>query len=165
MIDFSKVYNAISNIGGNTKGKGVSGNTKLYDELVQEGKRLMQEAFATSNFNPNRTQNLADSYGSCLYVDGKEYPNSRRYLTPSGLATEPKKWYGRNIEGREAVDDFFDSFSAKRGMIQLVVVAAMPYGAIVEIKHKYRVIAGISGGMQELARRYNGTVRDINPYQ
>lgn len=164
MIDFSKVYSAIGASGGNATGKGVSGNVDLYNKLAQEGKRLVQEAFDSAAFNKNRTQNLHDSYGSCLFVNGAEYPNSRHYLTPNPLATQPKKWYGQIVRGREAVDDFFDSFTAKKGVIQLVVVAAMPYGAEVEIKYRYRVIAGISGSIQELARKYNGIVRDFSPY-
>lgn len=166
MIDFSKVYAAIHNA---SNGRRVVGsNTKLYEELIAEGRRLVDEAYEQKNFI-DRTYNLADSYGSCLYVDGKEYPNSRYYLHRIGKADTPYKYAGEEIKGREAVESFFNNFdkSQSKGKILLVIVAAAPYARVLEsgtsygLKHNYKVLAGITSRLEGLKRFYGGKVETM----
>lgn len=161
MIDFSGIKRRCGKIasGGSSKG-GIDVSQSFYEELIKEGETLMLSAYLHSEYI-NRTKNLMDSYGSCLYVGGKEYPNSRRYLNDTPEAEVPKKWYGVEMRGREALDEFFNDFKAEKGKIQLVVVAAMPYAAIVELKYKYRVISSISSDMDSLAKKYKGRVVDL----
>ena len=59
--------------------------TRYANYLAQEGKRLIDTAFSTANFNKNKTQNLHDSYGSCVFYAGKEVPNTRRYVGRKAL--------------------------------------------------------------------------------
>lgn len=164
MIDFSKVYNAVNKIAENGK-FGVGKNTQLYEQIAEEGRRLVDEAYEQKNFI-DRTFNLADSYGSCLFVNGEEYPNSRYYLHRIGKANVPYDYAGEEIRGREAVERFFNSFdkSKSKGKILLVVVAAAPYARVLEsgisygLKHNYKVLAGISSRLEGLKRFYGGKV-------
>lgn len=57
---------------------GIKGRTNqlarmmLADKLIAEGERLINLAAETKTFH-NRTKNLINSFGSTLYIDGKEY--------------------------------------------------------------------------------------------
>lgn len=166
MIDFSKVYNAIEKVSGGSKGtSGGGSNTKLYEELIIEGRRLVESAYEQKNFI-DRTYNLADSYGSCLFVNGEEYPNSRYYLHNLAIAKTPYQYAGEEIKGREAVERFFNNFdkSKSKGKVMLVIVAAAPYAYVLEdgisfgLKHNYKVLAGISSRLEGLKRFYGGKV-------
>lgn len=174
MIDFSGVKKALAKAVSGSSSKGtVYGTPAFYEDLIKRGEELVRMAFATSDFNQNRTQNLADSYGSCLFVNGKEYPNSRRFLTPNQHASKPRIWYGAYLEGREEIGKFFDSYRGVAGKTELVIAVAMPYGVILEegrgrLKRKYRVISGISSEMDRLLAEvkrlgFNSAfIRDIN---
>ena len=165
MIDFSKVKKRVRELtdGGRVSVKGA--NTALYEQLISEGRRLVEKAYEEKNFI-NRTNNLADSYGSCLFVDGKEYPNSRYYLHTSKQASIPYKYAGEDIYGREAVERFFDNFdkSVSKDKVMLVVVAAAPYARVLEngisygLRHNYKVLAGITTNLEQLKRFYGGEV-------
>ena len=165
MIDFSKVKQRVRAL-ANSGQLSVSGtNTKLYEQLISEGRRLVEKAYEEKNFI-NRTNNLADSYGSCLFVDGKEYPNSRYYLHTSKQAKQPYKYEGQDMYGREAVARFFDNFdkTASKNKVMLVVVAAAPYARVLEngvsygLRHNYKVLAGITTNLEQLKRFYGGEV-------
>lgn len=175
MIDFSGVRTAISKIASKSSSSGGTafGTPEFYEDLIKKGEELVRKAFATSEFNQNRTQNLADSYGSCLFVNGREYPNSRKFLTPNQHASRPRRWYGELLEGREEIGKFFDNYTPVAGRTELVIAVAMPYGPILEegggrLKRKYRVISGISSEMDALLTKVRelgfrgATIRDIN---
>lgn len=168
MIDFSKVKARVKELTQGNK-VGVTGeNTKIYQDLIAEGQRLVEKAYEEKSFI-NRTYNLADSYGSCLFVDGKEYPNSRYYLHNLKQARAPYKYAGEEVYGREAVARFFDNFdkAQSKGRIMLVVVAAAPYARVLEdgisygLRHNYKVLAGINTRLEELKRFYGGDVRTM----
>ena len=78
-------------------------------ELAYEGKKLIDKAFATADFNKNRTQNLHDSYGSCVFYNGKEVPNTRRYVGRKATVGK-KNPQGELILGRVEVDAYFDAY-------------------------------------------------------
>lgn len=165
MIDFSKVKKRVIELPSGAKSVRIGANTELYEQLIMEGRRLVEKAYEEKGF-VNRTNNLADSYGSCLFVDGKEYPNSRYYLHTLKQASVPYKYAGEEVYGREAVERFFDNFdkSVSKDKIMLVVVAAAPYARVLEdgvsygLHHNYKVLAGITTNLEQLKRFYGGEV-------
>lgn len=134
--------------------------------LAEEGKKLIDKAFATAEFDKNKTQNLHDSYGSCVFFNGKEYPNTRRYV--GRKATVGKKdQQGNLILGRAEVDDYFDRYKSNAKGFELVAVAAIFYAEILEkqkgnLKTKYRVITGMDSAIDSLAKKTGGYVKKIN---
>jgi hypothetical protein len=158
---------------------------ELIDELTNEGYAAILQAYYTREFT-NRTFNLHDSYGSAVYYNGKLIKRTIRYVGQEHYTTG--KFYGwewtksrsvpnfRGIRfytgdqvdmtGREEVMDFFSQYTPPNKGLQLVVVAAMWYGLILEkgggnLKRKYRVISGARTIMDELAAKYGGSVSQI----
>lgn len=129
-------------------------------ELAEEGKKLINIAYESREFK-NRTYNLHDSYGSCVFYNGKEYPNTRRYVGKQATVwkTAPD---GTPVLGRNEVDKFFDEYRCWNKGFTLVTVAAIFYAGILELKYKYQVISGLNDSMNSLAKKYKGTVKDIN---
>lgn len=135
-------------------------------ELANEGKKLIDKAYADANYDKNKTQNLHDSYGSCVFYKRKEVPNTRRYVGRKATVGR-KNPQGELILGRAEVDKYFDNYKPKSDGFELVAVAAIFYAEILEkgkgkLKHKYRVISGLTNDMNQLAVRTRGKVVDIN---
>ena len=131
--------------------------------LANEGKKLIDRAFASADFNKNRTQNLHDSYGSAVYLNGALVERSIRTLPAQ--ATKAKKYKGNEIRGAEEIIKYFRSYKPK-SEIELVVAAAMPYGVVLEkggggLRHKYKVISGINTEVGNLAARLNAKVNKL----
>ena len=136
------------------------------NELAKEGKRLIDKAFETANFDKHKTQNLHDSYGSCVFYNGKEVPNTRRYVGRKATVGK-KNPQGELILGRAEIDKYFDSYKPTTRGFELVTAAAIFYAEILEkgmgrLKRKYRVISGLSGEMNALAKQTGGKVVNIN---
>ena len=134
--------------------------------LAQEGKKLIDKAFATANFDKNKTQNLHDSYGSCVFYNGKEVPNTRRYVGRKATVGKVNP-QGELILGRAEIDNYFDNYKATSKGFELVTAAAIFYAEILEkgmgkLKRKYRVISGLGSEMNALAKRTGGKVVNIN---
>lgn len=139
---------------------------KYANELAQEGEKLIKRAFETATFNKNKTQNLHDSYGSCVFFNGKEVPNTRRYVGRKAVVGK-KNPQGDLILGRAEIDNFFDSYKSHTNGFELVTAAGIFYAEILEkgkgrLKRKYRVISGLDGSIHELAAKIGGKVIDIN---
>lgn len=135
-------------------------------ELAKEGKRLIDRAFATANFDKHKTQNLHDSYGSCVFYDGKEVPNTRRYVGRKAVVGKINP-QGELILGREEIDNYFDNYKPTGKGFELVTAVAIFYGEILEkgkgnLRRKYRVISGLNSGMAALAKQTGGRIIDIN---
>lgn len=134
------------------------------NSLATEGKRLIDIAFSTANFN-NRTYNLHDSYGSCVFFNGKEIPNTRRYVGRKATVgkTTPS---GDLIFGRAEIDNFFDSYKTSYKGFELVTAVAIYYGRILEtgdgLRRKYKVISGMDGALNALAAKLNANIKRIN---
>ena len=133
--------------------------------LADEGKKLIDKAFETANFNKNKTQNLHDSYGSCVFFNGKEMQGTRRYV--GRKAVQPRyRPTGEAVWGREEIDKFFDSYRAKKDGWELVTAAAIFYAEELEkgigLRRKYRVISGLGSSMDSLAQKTHGRVVNIN---
>lgn len=133
--------------------------------LADEGKKLIDKAFETANFNKNKTQNLHDSYGSCVFLNGKEIQGTRRYV--GRKAIQPRyRPTGEAVWGREEIDKFFDSYRAKKKGWELVTAAAIFYAEELEkgigLRRKYRVISGLGSSMDSLAQKTHGKVVNIN---
>lgn len=151
-------------------------------ELTELGARMIEEASRTKTYK-NRTGNLVESYGSCLYVDGKEWKGdfkytygestlaatdrahpSRRYYPAFGVGNTPRKnpIDGTEETGFEAIERFFDDYKAPKGKWQLVIAAGMFYGAAVEARG-YKVISQIAMELygSEEAMKYKGVVKDV----
>lgn len=136
------------------------------NELAEEGKKLIDTAFANANFNKNKTQNLHDSYGSCVFYKRKEVPNTRRYVGRKAVVGK-KNPQGELILGRAEIDKFFDTYKPHTDGFELVTAAAIFYAEILEkgkgrLRRKYRVITGLGSQMNTLAAKVNGKVVDIN---
>ena len=100
-----------------------------------------------------------------MFYNGREYVNSRRYVGRRALI-EKKDPSGNMITGRQAVDEFFDSFIPKARGFVLVMVAAIFYAPILEkgigLRHKYDVIVGAETVVEDVARKYKGRISRIN---
>lgn len=135
--------------------------------LADEGKKLIDKAFETANFDKNKTQNLHDSYGSCVFYNRKEVPNTRRYVGRKALVGK-KNQQGQLILGRSEIDNYFDTYKTHTDGFELVTAAAIFYAEILEkklgnLKRKYRVISGLDAGISQLAGKTGGKVIDLNP--
>lgn len=134
-------------------------------ELANDGKRLIDKAFETANFNKNKTQNLHDSYGSCVFYNRKEVPNTRRYVGRKALVGRVDL-DGNLVFGREEIDKYFDSYRTHTDGFELVTAAAIFYARTLEngdgLKRKYRVISGLDAGIEQLASKTKGTVIKLN---
>lgn len=131
---------------------------RLTNDLIMEGERIMKRAYESRDFK-DRTYNLHDSYGSAVYHNGLLVKDSIRTLSP--MATKPKKWYGELMYGHDEVVDYLMRYKPRSSGFQLVVVAQMPYGEILEegrgnLKRKYKVISGINSEMSQAARDFMG---------
>lgn len=129
------------------------------NQLITDGSNLIKECRSNANFT-NRTNNLEDSYGSCVYYNGKEVFGSRRYVGHN--AHEGKKWYGETLYGKTEIDKFFTEYKPVMKGWELVLAVAMPYGEILEEKYKYRVIAMSYDYLSRIAPKY-GSLAFIRP--
>lgn len=135
-------------------------------ELANEGKKLIDKAYADANYDKNKTQNLHDSYGSCVFYNRKEVPNTRRYVGRKAVVGK-KNPQGELILGRAEIDNFFNTYKAHTDGFELVTAAAIFYAEILEkgkgtLRRKYRVISGLGSEMDALASKIGGKVIDIN---
>lgn len=132
--------------------------------LAEEGLRLITKAYEGSDYSHNKTQNLHDSYGSCVFYNGKEMPNTRRYVGRNALVGKQDP-DGNLIFGREEIDTFFDGYKARQDGFELVMAAAIFYASDLEsgigLKRKYRVISFIADNVSNVAKKYGGTVKRI----
>lgn len=140
---------------------------KAYAEfLAEEGHKLIQKAFQNADFNKNKTQNLHDSYGSCVFYNRKEVPNTRRYVGRKATVGK-KNPQGELVLGRAEIDRYFDTYKSHTDGFELVTAAGIFYAEILEkrkgrLTRKYRVISGLGSSINELANKLGGKVIDIN---
>lgn len=125
----------------------------LIKELADYGEMIIKEAYNTATFD-DQTFNLHDSYGSAVYKDGVYERGTLRTLEPQ--ATQTKKVDGYHVKGKNVVSRYLREYRPRQKGLTLVVVAAMPYGDILEagkdpLTHKYRVISGARWMMRSLA--------------
>lgn len=130
----------------------------LVAALAADGERIIRECEQEKTYSHD-TKNLYDSYGYGVYVGGKL--TKKGFLSDSPQATEPRKWYGKEIHGREAIEAFLDAYKATNG-IELVIAAAMPYAAVLEnrgggVQHKYKVISMSNDKLKAIAGKYPGS--------
>ena len=114
----------------------------LVEALTTVGWQVAMEAYRRKTYT-NRTFNLHDSYGSAVYVDGVLQPDTRKYVNRSrskrndvhGHIDSDNRYAPYGLNGRRALDDFFNNLKiSKRRKVTLVVAAAMWYGELVESK-------------------------------
>ena len=131
------------------------------DKLAEAGGKLILQAVNSRDYT-HRTYNLHDSYGSAVYLDGALVDDSIRTLEPK--ATEDKEYKGNRLKGSEEIIKYFRSYEPK-SEIELLVVAAMPYGVELEkgkgIRRKYKVISGINTEVTALAAKLNAKVNKL----
>lgn len=111
--------------------------------LAKEGERILKECESERTYT-HRTKNLYDSYGYGIYVGGKL--SKIGFLTSSPSATTSKRWYGKNVQGREQIESFLRGEYTPTDGIDLVIAAAMPYAEVLEngtggALQKYKVIS------------------------
>lgn len=136
---------------------------RVLDQLEKEGQRILMECEQERTYT-HQTQNLYDSYGFGVYYNGKL--TRKGFLSPSPTATETKKWYGVEVEGREQIENFLSrEYKPSKG-IDLVIAAAMPYAHALENAssgqyQKYRVISMSYSKLVELQKQAKGSVVSI----
>ena len=131
--------------------------------LANDGARILRQCVEQRDYT-HCTYNLYDSYGYGVYVNGRLM--RRGFLQSSPQATDPRKWYGENVRGRDEILEFLTSGYKPSKNIELVIAAAMPYAKVLEsggggIKHKYKVISMSNDLLRDIAAKYNGTVKAI----
>lgn len=134
--------------------------------LAAEGKSLIEAAYYGRDFN-NRSYNLHDSYGSCVFFNGKEILGTRRYIGKVATNGHRNSEGTGIIMGREEVDKYFDTYRSSFKGFELVTAVAMFYGKYLEngsgrLKRKYKVISGMDSKLAELASKLNGKIVNIN---
>lgn len=124
-------------------------NTKAIEDdivlaLSQEGKRLMQLAYASRGF-ANRTKNLKDSYCYGVYDKGKLVKKGFLSSAPDAERTN------RGWSGRDEAEAFLSQVGEQinRKGFSLVIGVALFYGSILESRG-YRVLANIEMDLRDL---------------
>ena len=135
---------------------------KFVDMLANEGGKLILQAVNSRDYT-HRTLNLHDSYGSAVYLNGALVERSIRTLPAQ--ATKAKKYKGNSLKGSEEIMKYFRNYKPK-SEIELLVVAAMPYGWVLEkgeggLRRKYKVISGINTEVTALAAKLNAKVNKL----
>lgn len=72
-------------------------------ELDKDAKNVLRECIQEITYT-HRTYNLYDSYGYGIYVEGKL--EKIGYSSFSPKASKGKNWYGEEIKGREAINEY-----------------------------------------------------------
>lgn len=134
----------------------------ITDELSKDGRKVIDDCINEITYT-HRTYNLYDSYGYCVYYDGRI--KDMGFLSPYPNAKEYKYWGSgenkRPIMGRKEIKKFFSEYKATKGTFELVIAAAMPYAEILEsgggnLRHKYKVISMSYQKLQALSAKYDG---------
>lgn len=83
------------------------------------------------------TGNLLDSYGYCIYVDGKIA--KEWYFNPTPIATEPNDtWeepFTPAVYGRDQIEKLFHNDYKPKSRIELVCAVSMPYNIYKEVSN------------------------------
>lgn len=132
-------------------GEEYTGPADLYSYWAKDGSGNW---VSRSGFDPGATE-LEKRQGS-------DY--ARRYTKESDPLINSQGAYAEERDGARALDDFFDHYDAPKGKWQLIVVAALFYGGILEKKYNIKVISQIEGEMNTLASKYGGTVKTHDGY-
>lgn len=135
--------------------------TRIVDLLANEGQKIVDKELSKVSYT-YRSLNLRDSYGWGVYVDGKLV---RKGYTANSPGIK-KKWkengQEEDITGYETVVEYLESKYKPHPGIDLVVVAAMPYGEILQnaegnVKKKYEVIAVARNEVKALSQKFKNT--------
>lgn len=134
----------------------------LVARLANEGDRILRQCVEQRDYT-HRTYNLYDSYGYGVYVEGRLV--RRGFLQRSPQATDPRKWEGENVRGRDEILEYLASVYEPSQDIELVIAAAMPYAPVLEsgkgLRHKYKVISMSNDLLRGIAPKYGGKVKAI----
>lgn len=123
----------------------------LVGRLAMEGERIINDELSHVSYKHD-TYNLHDSYGYGVYVDGVLVKQG----TTLSKAKEKRTWYGKELSGHEVIVDYLKNRYKPNDGIDLVVVAVMPYGEILQDKQGYEVIAVAVDRLQGLAKKIKG---------
>lgn len=136
---------------------------QIVAQLANEGARILRQCVEQRDYT-HRSYNLYDSYGYGVYVSGK----LQRYgFLGTQKATDPRKWYGEDVRGRDEILEYLKSeHKPSNDAVELVIAAAMPYAKVLEsggggIKHKYKVISMSYDMLKDIAPKYGGTVKTL----
>lgn len=134
---------------------------RLVNFLSDEAKKIIDEELNNVDYK-NDTDNLHDSYGWGIYVNGKLVKSG--YQTQNAIA--PRIWKREPLYGRDAITEFLERKYNPHDGIDLVIVAAMPYAEILQeglgnLKKKYEVIAIAQNQLKSLSRRVKGSTFGI----
>lgn len=139
------------------------------DTLAVEGRRICKEAARTKEAS-NRKFNLLDAYGWAVYYNRK--------MERKGYANDAEKststysgWRAMGIPrdtGRNALNEFFDSYIPPSNEFVLIVVNAVFYSQILEdgsgtLRRSYRIVSQIADDFETLKKKYKGRVDVISP--
>lgn len=133
----------------------------LVEHLSGEADKIIKAELESVTYR-NDTDNLHDSYGWGIYINGKLMKSG--YQTQNALA--PRIWEREPLYGRDAITDFLERGYKPHDGIDLVIVVAMPYGQILQegggnLKRKYEVIAIAQNQLKALSRKIKGSTFGI----
>lgn len=134
---------------------------RIIKEMKDDCKRLVMRAQSTKDYT-NRSFHLRDSYGAAVYHNGVLLTDTIYYREPVATGTKNFKRDGSLVStsGHRAMIDYLHRYKPRKKGLTIVLVAAMPYGEILEsgrgLQRKYKVIIGSNSLMRELAAKYDG---------
>lgn len=125
--------------------------------LTKKGEKIAVNALRSVTYLAE-TNNLDDSFVWGVYSHGKLVDGAYG-CAQAQEATEPRKWYGKELYGHEVAMSFIRNYKPIRKGFALVVAACMPYGEVLEnggggLKKKYRVIATAKNELQALTGKF-----------
>lgn len=124
----------------------------LVMELEKTGQEIVNNELASVTYT-HRTMNLRDSYGWCVFVNGR--PRRMGFAGPA-QAEHPRKLGTRFVSGRDEIVKYFNERHVCKGPVELVVAVAMPYGMVVEEKYKYQVFSIAANSVKQATAKYKG---------
>lgn len=119
------------------------------ESMCEYGDELMRKAYEERSWE-NRTFNLKDSFGWVVYNNGSEYKHG--YLGTEE-STKSKVIYGETMKGRSVLDAFIREYSPILSGVELVIVAAMPYGLWLETRYNYVVLSSIKDDLENTFKK------------
>ena len=137
--------------------------SSLISDLSDRGNSIIISAYKRANYSKNKTQNLHDSYGSAVYLDGILQRQSMRLMTASASVGRYNKYDGEIQKGADEIKKFFQRYKAINKGIELVVAVAMFYGQFLEDGtyadngKKWKVISMAEDELEKIQREIKGS--------
>lgn len=137
--------------------------TNLITKLANEGNKIIIHAYERADYDKDKTQNLHDSYGSAVYLNGVLQERTIRYMTERAAYGKYNMYTGQPETGRSEIYKFLREHDAYKSGIELVVAVAMFYarpledGTYTDSSKKWKVISLAHDDLAALQREIKGS--------